>query len=88
MMLLIVRLISLPLLLLNTKVKTLLSLPRLLKLPVLKLIRRFVLRHILKGTTLMRRRLGRPRRKQRRQDNVAVLEQTRPISRLASLQKY
>ncbi|SBO14332.1 hypothetical protein ANAPC1_00681 [Anaplasma phagocytophilum] len=44
MMLLIVRLISLLLLLLDTKVKTLLSLRRLLELLVLKLIRRFVIR--------------------------------------------
>ncbi|SBO32937.1 hypothetical protein ANAPC2_01193 [Anaplasma phagocytophilum] len=46
MMLLIIRLISLLLLLLNTKVKTLLSLPRLLKFLPLILMGRFVIKII------------------------------------------
>ncbi|CEH11102.1 P44 outermembrane protein, silent [Anaplasma phagocytophilum] len=49
MMLLIVRLISLLLLLLGTKVKTLLSLPRLLVFLTLRLIRRFVMGRTCRG---------------------------------------
>ncbi|SBO14694.1 hypothetical protein ANAPC1_01067 [Anaplasma phagocytophilum] len=48
MMLLLIRLTSLRQLLLDTKVKTLLSLPRLLELLVLKLIRRFVMEVMLR----------------------------------------
>ncbi|SBO32807.1 hypothetical protein [Anaplasma phagocytophilum] len=72
MMLLIVRLISLRQLLLGTKVKTLLSLPRLLKFLTKKSMGRFVMGVMLKMRTMTLHQRGSKRRRRIvRQHSVA-----------------